>query len=71
MKYASVTERLATPGGDKWAVHLVARAMNAGGANIIELTIGEPDVPTPDLMVAAIDGLAGQSGPVIIEVRAF
>lgn len=53
MKYASVTERLSTLGGDKWAVHLLARAMNAGGANIIALTIGEPDVPTPDVLVQA------------------
>lgn len=48
MRYASVTDRLADLGGAKWAVHAKARAMKAAGEEIIELTIGEPDVPTPD-----------------------
>ena len=47
MRFAPITERLAGTGGDKWAVHLRARALEAGGADIIELTIGEPDQP-PD-----------------------
>jgi arginine:pyruvate transaminase len=53
MKYASVTERLAHLGGAKWVVHAKAREMKAAGRPIIELTIGEPDVPTPDVMKAA------------------
>lgn len=47
MRYASVTERLAHLGGAKWAVHARARALKAEGRDIIELTIGEPDVDTP------------------------
>ncbi len=64
MKYASVTERLAGLGGDKWAVHAKARALKASGRKIIELTIGEPDVPTPpDLMEQAAKAmLAGRTG---------
>jgi arginine:pyruvate transaminase len=51
MKYASVTDRLATLGGQKWEVHELARKMVAEGRDIIELTIGEPDVPTPPFLV--------------------
>jgi arginine:pyruvate transaminase len=47
MRYASVTDRLSGLAGAKWALHARARAMQAEGADIIELTIGEPDVPTP------------------------
>lgn len=53
MKYASVTDRLAHLGGAKWAVHMKARALRAEGKEIIELTIGEPDVPTPDTLKSA------------------
>lgn len=51
MKYASVTDRLATLGGDKWEIYALARQMNAEGADIVELTIGEPDIPTPDFLL--------------------
>ena len=51
MKYASVTDRLATLGGDKWEIYALARQMNADGADIVELTIGEPDIPTPDFLL--------------------
>jgi arginine:pyruvate transaminase len=47
MRYASVTDRLAGLAGVKWALHARARAMKAAGEEIIEFTIGEPDVPTP------------------------
>ncbi len=53
MKYASVTERLAGLGGAKWALHARARQMKAAGEDIIEFTIGEPDVPTPTEFTAA------------------
>ena len=47
MRYASITDRLAGLGSGKWALHLQARAMIAAGVPVIELTIGEPDMP-PD-----------------------
>ncbi|MFM7333845.1 MAG: pyridoxal phosphate-dependent aminotransferase [Tabrizicola sp.] len=53
MRYASVTDRLAGLGGAKWALHARARAMKAAGDEIIELTIGEPDVPTPPRFIEA------------------
>ena len=59
MKYASITDRLASLGGDKWEIYALARQMNADGADIVELTIGEPDIPTPDfLLKAATESLA-------------
>ena len=47
MRYASITDRLSDLGSGKWAVHLEARSMVHSGTDIIELTIGEPDLP-PD-----------------------
>ncbi|MBC7280112.1 pyridoxal phosphate-dependent aminotransferase [Hoeflea sp.] len=47
MHYAAITERLAHTGGAKWAIHQRCRVMKKAGADIIELTIGEPDQP-PD-----------------------
>lgn len=44
MRYASITDRLAHLGSGRWALHSTARRMKAAGEEIIELTIGEPDV---------------------------
>lgn len=64
MKYADVTERLAHLGGAKWEIHARARALKAEGRKVIELTIGEPDVPTPEALtetaIAAMQ--AGRTG---------
>ncbi len=64
MRYASVTDRLAGLGGAKWALHARARALKAAGEDIIELTIGEPDVPTPARFIeaAARSMAAGRTG---------
>lgn len=53
MTHASLTDRLASLGGAKWAIHARARALKAAGRPIIELTIGEPDVPTPPALLDA------------------
>lgn len=64
MRYASVTDRLAGLAGAKWALHARARAMKAAGEEIIEFTIGEPDVPTPPqfMEAAARSMTAGRTG---------
>ena len=64
MKLSGVTERLSDLGGAKWAVHFRGRALKAAGKPVIELTIGEPDVPTPDTIIAAtVDALTrGRTG---------
>lgn len=51
MRYAPVTDRLTGKGADKWRVHVAARAMAQAGREVIELTIGEPDVPVPAALV--------------------
>ncbi len=53
MKTTSVTERLAGLGGAKWGVHLKARDLIKAGVDIVEMTIGEPDVPVPAVLVEA------------------
>ncbi|WP_264212522.1 pyridoxal phosphate-dependent aminotransferase [Leisingera thetidis] len=64
MRLTAITERLAGLGGGKWEVHLKARQMAAAGADLIEMTIGEPDVPTPpELTGAAAQAMqAGRTG---------
>jgi len=64
MRYATVTTALQGLGGEKWAVHARARVLRAEGRQIIELTIGEPDVPTPPALVeaAALAMAGGRTG---------
>lgn len=64
MKTTAITQRLAGLGGAKWEVHLKARDLIANGADIVEMTIGEPDVPTPsDLVETATKAAqAGRTG---------
>lgn len=58
MKQTAITQRLAGLGGAKWDVHLRAKEMVAEGHDILELTIGEPDVPAPvELVDVAVDAL--------------
>lgn len=64
MKTTEVTTRLAAFGGAKWDVHLTARKRIAAGEDIVEMTIGEPDVPVPaELMERALTSMrAGRTG---------
>ncbi|WP_425085478.1 pyridoxal phosphate-dependent aminotransferase [Ruegeria profundi] len=64
MRLTAITDRLAGLGGGKWEVHLKARAMVDAGADLVEMTIGEPDVPTPPELcdAAALALQAGRTG---------
>ncbi|MEX0300930.1 MAG: pyridoxal phosphate-dependent aminotransferase [Leisingera sp.] len=64
MKLTAITERLAGLGGGKWEVHLKARQRASDGADLVEMTIGEPDVPAPqELLEAAAQALqSGRTG---------
>lgn len=53
MKMTAVTDHLAGLGGAKWEVHLTARDRIRDGADIVEMTIGEPDVPAPQELIEA------------------
>ena len=58
MKQTAITRRLAGLGGDKWEVHRRARELSAEGRDIVELTIGEPDILAPtELVEAAADAM--------------
>ena len=79
MRYAPITERLAGLGGAKWDVHVRARELAAQGRDVIELTIGEPDVPTPteliDLTVGSLKAgrtsySNGRGEPALLEALA-
>nr|WP_298096590.1 pyridoxal phosphate-dependent aminotransferase [uncultured Shinella sp.] len=55
MRYASITDRLQNLGSEKWAIHAEARRLKREGNAVIELTIGEPDVPPdPALLAEAV-----------------
>lgn len=51
MKYTSITDRLSKLGSAKWALHLHARGLAAKGTDILELTIGEPDIQPDDTLL--------------------
>lgn len=66
MKYARILDRLSGLGGAKWEIHAEARRLKAAGIGVIELTIGEPDVPCPEPLIATAtrameDGRTGYS----------
>jgi len=64
MKYASVTDRLSNLGGEKWTLYALAKQRMRAGDEIIDMTIGEPDMPTPDELVSvATDSMhSGRTG---------
>ena len=58
MKYASISDRLDGLGAETWAVHIAGKQRAARGADLIFLSIGEPDLPPPASVVEkAIDSL--------------
>ena len=64
MKTTEVTQRLAGLGGAKWEIHLKAKELINQGRDIVSLTIGQPDVSTPDglLEIATQSMLRGRTG---------
>lgn len=58
MRFASISDRLEGLGSDKWAVHVTGRRRAQAGADLIFLSIGEPDLPPPAAVVErAIDSI--------------
>ena len=51
MRYSSLTERLSGLGAARWHVHQRAVDRQAAGDDIVMLSIGEPDSPTPPAIV--------------------
>src|SRR6056300_1744544 len=63
MKTATITQRLAGLGGAKWDIYQQARDLVRQGIDVIDMTIGEPDVPVPTqlLQVASDAMMAGRT----------
>ena len=55
MKFASITQRLAGLGSDKWAIHIEGKRRAAAGEDLIFLSIGEPDAPPPTAIMDVAD----------------
>ncbi|OYX45109.1 MAG: aminotransferase [Rhodobacterales bacterium 32-67-9] len=51
MRYAPIIDRLAGLGGAKWELHAAAVEMRRSGRDVIDMTIGNPDVPAPQTLV--------------------
>jgi arginine:pyruvate transaminase len=48
LHFSQLTTRLGAPGGDVWQVHDEALQRQRAGEDIILLSVGDPDFPTPD-----------------------
>lgn len=55
MRNTKITARLSGLGGAKWEVNLKANDLIAQGRDVIDMTIGEPDVPTPTPLIDAAE----------------
>jgi aspartate/methionine/tyrosine aminotransferase len=58
MKFSSLVERISGSGADAWNIHALARAARDRGDDVILLSVGDPDLDTPQPVVErAIDAL--------------
>ena len=68
MRYAAVADRLANEGARAWDIHARALAYRESGRDVVVLSIGDPDFPTPrgvvEAMVAAARGGDTRYGPI-------
>src|SRR5579863_3786845 len=60
MRFAPLVERIAGRGSGAWAVHVEARRLAEAGAEVILLTVGNPDqTPAPAVIESAVAALRG------------
>ena len=53
MKYSELTQRVRGEGADVWDSHYAAAADKAAGEDVIILSVGDPDLATPDSVIDA------------------
>jgi arginine:pyruvate transaminase len=53
MRFAPLTERVAGRGSGAWDTHIEARRLGETGVDVILLTVGNPDQPTPSPLIEA------------------
>ena len=58
MKYSNLVERIAGEGADAWKIHYAATAAQDRGEDVIILSVGDPDLDTPQpVLERAIEAL--------------
>jgi aspartate/methionine/tyrosine aminotransferase len=58
MKYSNLVDRIAGDGADAWQIHYEARAAQDRGEDVIILSVGDPDLDTPQpVLERAIEAL--------------
>ena len=58
MKYSNLVDRIAGDGSDAWQIHYEARAAQDRGEDVIILSVGDPDLDTPQpVLERAIEAL--------------
>jgi aspartate/methionine/tyrosine aminotransferase len=61
MKFSALVGRIAGEGADAWVIHYRARAAKDRGEDVIVLSIGDPELPTPvPVLERALDSLRAQ-----------
>ncbi|MNF41363.1 Arginine--pyruvate transaminase AruH [compost metagenome] len=53
MRFASLVKKMAGPGTAAWDIHYAAIAAQRAGEDVIVLSIGDPDIATPEPITAA------------------
>jgi arginine:pyruvate transaminase len=51
MRYSPLVQRIAGEGADAWVIHYAARAALERGEDVIMLSVGDPDLDTPPLVL--------------------
>src|ERR1700682_5701648 len=51
MKYSNLVDRISGEGADAWTVHALARSAHERGEDVILLSVGDPDIDTPQVVV--------------------
>ncbi len=71
-RFSPLVDRIASDGADGWAVHSMAMAAQERGEDVIVLSVGDPDFPTPEPIIdAAVGALrAGDTHYASIQGRA-
>jgi len=59
MRFSNLVERITGDGADAWEIHYAARAAQERGENVIILSVGDPDIDTPQpVLERAIEALS-------------
>jgi arginine:pyruvate transaminase len=60
MQFSNLVNRIAGEGADAWEIHYAARAAQDSGEDVIILSVGDPDLDTPQpVLERAIEALRG------------